>query len=408
MRMIAPFEVLLIIGITQGFVIAGLIWLNKKRSVSKLLLSLVLTVFNLLCIRIIILTGGLWQTQFFRYLPLAFDLAMQPLIWLYILSLTKPGFKLSKVHLIHFIPFAISIAYSSFVYIAVIPQKELVAKDVIANSFYFNNVKETEDFLSVISAIIYWWLGLRLVMRYRSWLYNNISNTDYPTYKWLKNVTLLMGILITGLTIDIILDYFFHFGTRYFLHWQVFFIYLAVLIYYLGFRGYQLHDKQIVVAKNEYRQEEVAFQDRYLETSIDKALPETFEVSATHTDEEIQLSDEKNQQVKEAIIKALEINELYLDPELNLNKLSKEIHLRPVIVSAVINSSFQMSFRNLINEYRVNKVKERFKDPASKQLSILGIAYECGFNSEASFYRIFKAEVGITPKEYIKRLQSST
>jgi methylphosphotriester-DNA--protein-cysteine methyltransferase len=46
-----------------------------------------------------------------------------------------------------------------------------------------------------------------------------------------------------------------------------------------------------------------------------------------------------------------------------------------------------MSFRNLINNYRVEEVKKRLGDPPS-HLSVLGMALDCGFNSKASFYRI--------------------
>ncbi|WP_315824842.1 AraC family transcriptional regulator [Paraflavitalea speifideaquila] len=113
------------------------------------------------------------------------------------------------------------------------------------------------------------------------------------------------------------------------------------------------------------------------------------------------LTAEKIQQVAQLIIEALETRKLFLDPELSLQKLAKEIKTPTAIVSAVINKSFQKSFRNLINEYRIAAVKARFHDPRSNQFSILGIAYDCGFNSEASFYRIFKTSVGLSPKEYL-------
>ncbi|MEI9942698.1 MAG: hypothetical protein WDN26_00605 [Chitinophagaceae bacterium] len=328
------FEVLLIVGIIHGFIITFLVWFNKKKSTSKLLLSFLLTAFNLLCIKILIFTTGLWQTQVFRYFPLALDLAIQPLIWLYISSLIKPGFQLVKKKLLHFIPFGISLAYSLFIYIVVLPEKGPAAKDIIANSFYFNTIKEVEDFLSIGSAVIYWGLGLSLLLKYRQWLYNTISDTDYPTYAWLKNVAVLMGVLIAGLTISILLDYLFNFGDRHFLHWQLFFIYLAALIYYLGFRGYQLPDKKVVVDRLQTQEE----------------LPILF-----NTEKEKKLPEEKSLQLHDDIIKALEVSELYLNPELNLQKLAKEINSTPALVSSVINSDFQKSFRNLINEYRVKK-----------------------------------------------------
>jgi AraC-like DNA-binding protein len=71
-------------------------------------------------------------------------------------------------------------------------------------------------------------------------------------------------------------------------------------------------------------------------------------------------------------------------------------------VSAIINQSFQMNFRNLVNKYRVEEVKIRLKSPPS-HLSILGIALNCGFNSEASFYRIFRQQVGLSPNDYIRK-----
>lgn len=398
------FEVLILIGVTQGFVISALIWFNRKRDISKLLLSFVLAVFNLLCIKILVHTTGLWQTQWLRYFPLAFELTIQPLIWLYTLSLISPDFKLTKKHLLHFIPFTISITYSIFIYIAAGPYKELIAKDAVANSFYFNNIKKAEDYLSIISSIAYWFLGLRLVLNYRRWLYNNISNTNYPTYDWLKNISVSMGILIILLTIDIILDSVFHFP--YFFHWQFFFIYLAALIYYLGFRGYNLPNKQIAVEKKEYQQAALRESEEFTKQPIDNPLQtDKIRAPSDKPSKEIKLSDEKRREIENTIRNAFEIKALYLDSELNLQKLANEINIPAATVSVVINSNFKKSFRNLVNEYRIKMVKQRLKDPKSNQFSILGIAYDCGFNSEASFFRIFKTIVGISPKEYAKQLQ---
>ncbi|MEO7045091.1 MAG: helix-turn-helix domain-containing protein, partial [Ferruginibacter sp.] len=371
------------------------------------LLSLVLIVFNFLCIKIIILTTGLWQTQLLRYIPLSFELAIQPLIWLYISSLTIPDFRLSKKYLIHFLPFSISFAYSLLIYIAVLFQKDLVVKDVIANSFYFNNVKEAEDFLSIISSLLYWLLSLRLVLQYREWVYSNISDTDYPTYAWLKNISILMGVLIAGLTVDIILDYFFHFGYHHFFHWQIFFVYLSILIYYMGFRGYQLADKKIIISNNAVQPNILIPRNQFKEELIDNpVLSEKFEEPSIFKDKETKLSIEKEKQVEEAITTAFEIKKLYLNPELNLQKFAKEINISSSVVSTVINTRFRKSFRNLVNEFRVKEVKQRLADPKSNRFSILGIAYQCGFNSEASFYRIFKATAGISPKEYVKQQQT--
>lgn len=394
------FDVLVLIGVTQGFVIAGLIWCNRRKSAGKLLLSFLLVAFNLLCLKILIHTTGLWQQPQLRYLPLAVELAISPLIWLYIAALVVRGFRFRRKHLLHFLPFAVFLAYALFIYIIVLPEQDLGVKDNIANSFSFNTVKAVEDYLTIIGAVLYWLAGLKLVWQYRKWLYNNIAATDAPTYAWLRNIAILMGVLILGLTVATILDYFFDFGTHHFVHWQLFFVYLALLIYYLGFRGYQLPGQKPVV----YPVNESSVEEPVLRVPV---LPADTVSISNYTEKTAKLADEKMQEIKEAILAAFEVAEIYLDPELSLQKLARSINTTPAIVSAVINSSFEKSFRNLVNDYRVEKVKKRLQGQGLMQLSLLGIAYESGFNSEASFYRIFKNATGCSPKEYIKQLKQS-
>jgi len=112
---------------------------------------------------------------------------------------------------------------------------------------------------------------------------------------------------------------------------------------------------------------------------------------------------EERQQIRKAIRKSLEQDKLYLDPHLSLQLLAKSIGKSPALISSVINKDLKESFRGMVNVYRIEAVKSRLVNPNSRHLSILGIAYECGFNSEASFYRIFKSATGISPKEYLAK-----
>jgi AraC-like DNA-binding protein len=387
------FEVFLIIGITNGFVISVIIWFAKRKEPDKILLSIILTVFNLLCLKIMMFTSGLWQTVFFRYFPLPFELAIQPLVFLYIASLTSLGFRLSKKHLLHFIPFAISFAYSLFVYLTVLPETDLLRKDAIADQFLFNGVKKAEDFLSLCSAVIYWYCGLRLLLRYRNWLYNDTSNTLFPTYTWLKNILVLFALFFLMLSVNILLDYGFDYGLNHFLHWQILFVYLAILIYYMGVKGYQQAENQLSIFPGALAQKQDEGEDYKIFQNEDNLVKEEIKLP----------TDEKVREASEAIIHLLVGEKIYLDPELNIQSLAQKLNLSPAFVSLVINSAFKKNFRNLINEYRVEEVKRRLEDPKSGQLSLLGIAYECGFNSEASFYRIFKNRTGVAPKEYLLR-----
>jgi AraC-like DNA-binding protein len=47
-------------------------------------------------------------------------------------------------------------------------------------------------------------------------------------------------------------------------------------------------------------------------------------------------------------------------------------------------------------------------NPDNQHLTIAGIAYEAGFNSQATFQRVFKNSVGISPSEYLLKNRIST
>jgi AraC-like DNA-binding protein len=50
----------------------------------------------------------------------------------------------------------------------------------------------------------------------------------------------------------------------------------------------------------------------------------------------------------------------------------------------------------------VEAFKEKITDPEFRNFSLLGIAFECGFNSKSAFNRIFKQTSGITPSQFKK------
>ncbi len=51
---------------------------------------------------------------------------------------------------------------------------------------------------------------------------------------------------------------------------------------------------------------------------------------------------------------------------------------------------------------RLREVAQRLTDPGNRNLTILGIVLDAGFNCSASFHRCFKREFGLTPSAFIK------
>jgi AraC-like DNA-binding protein len=70
-------------------------------------------------------------------------------------------------------------------------------------------------------------------------------------------------------------------------------------------------------------------------------------------------------------------------------------------LSEVINVGFHKNFNDFVNMYRVEAFKRMLLEDRQKQLSLLGMAFECGFNSKATFNRVFKKLTSTSPTEYL-------
>ena len=93
---------------------------------------------------------------------------------------------------------------------------------------------------------------------------------------------------------------------------------------------------------------------------------------------------------------------LYLDSEINLSGLAQKLNISPHTLSQVINQYYQMNFYEFINRYRVEEVKNQLMKAENKNMTIIAIAYDAGFNSKSSFHRIWKKFVGKSPTQFLK------
>ena len=113
------------------------------------------------------------------------------------------------------------------------------------------------------------------------------------------------------------------------------------------------------------------------------------------------LKSEEKQRILEDLQSLLGSGKPYLNAELSLAELSEMLNVSANQLSQVINEKLGKNFHQLINEYRVEEVKKNIHDSSR---TLLGIAFESGFNSKSSFNRIFKEFTGLTPSKYKKLL----
>jgi len=100
----------------------------------------------------------------------------------------------------------------------------------------------------------------------------------------------------------------------------------------------------------------------------------------------------------------MKVNHLYRDKRLTKGQLANQIGWTEVHLSNTLREGLEMNFNDFVNEFRVEDVKAKLKDPRSRGFTLIAIAEECGFNSKTSFYRIFKKFTGLTPSEYLERI----
>jgi AraC-like DNA-binding protein len=95
--------------------------------------------------------------------------------------------------------------------------------------------------------------------------------------------------------------------------------------------------------------------------------------------------------------------EVFTDNDLSLDKLARILGHPARQVSQVINSESGKSFKQFINEFRVDKAKSLLNDQTQQSLSIEVIALLCGFRSRSTFYEVFRKETGMSPGDFRSR-----
>lgn len=364
------FEVLLMIGIFQGLAVVPVLLFSRPKALNKTLLGIAILTFCLLFIKILLNATKLSHEPSFRYLPIAFELASAPLFYLYLRALTEKSFQWHAKLLLHFIPFFVAYGYALLVFCFSYFHPLVLSQDMAAKQLYYNEIKALEDWCIVISILTYLYLGYR---RYRTFQYlvaANNSDNNYPTLHWLKSIIIFSSVLWLYLLVNMVVSRFGTYKLNTELYWQLYYLYSAIFIYYISFKSYR------------------------------QAPPDLTQLYPVKSQPYLLSPHEQNELVS-AFKNLMAIEKIYLDPTLNLQNVAQKLNVNTSVLSQMINRYFDKSFREVINELRLDDVKSKLLDSSNKA-SILSLALESGFNSEASFYRVFKKNTGMSPTQYIK------
>ena len=116
------------------------------------------------------------------------------------------------------------------------------------------------------------------------------------------------------------------------------------------------------------------------------------------------LTSSFSSELKDKLVYLLDNDKIYRQSDVNLEKLSGMMETTRHNASQVINEHFGLNFFELMNKYRIAEALEILKDD-SKDLSIIQVAYEVGFNNKVTFNKSFKKHLSQTPSQYLLSLQ---
>ncbi|GAB3687358.1 hypothetical protein GCM10027592_00780 [Spirosoma flavus] len=375
---ISPFDIILLLGTVQGFILATLLWTNKKgRQLSNRLLATLIGLLAMMSLAV-----GFPQTNrlvglTFELLPFIMAMPIGPLIYFYSQSMLDASFQLGKRERRHFYPVILDMGAKiiGWVFIAGLILGFFEQKSGPFWGYVMDEYNAYVDIPRWASVTIYLFLTRRFLNRYET----SVSSANYPQLRWLRQFVLVFLVFQTIWLIHLI-PYIYP-ASRYPLldlfGWYPIYIPITILIYWLGLKGY-LHTRTENVAQ-----------------------PAPKPAGA-------ELPENTVNQVADTLRKAMVTDRLFLDPELTVEKVGQHTQLPPKLISAVLNQHLHKGFNSFINEYRIREVTLRLIDPAYERLTLTGIAFDCGFNSQATFQRTFKQLTGVSPKEYLSQHAKNT
>ncbi len=346
----------LIVGsaVINGLIYSLLVLFKKENRVANYFLCLLLISLSLTFTPYIIEGKYFNKFLWLSWVPLSLAYWIGPSLYFYIQHLTKPHYQFKQKQLWHFVPIVLNYFHSIY-----------HALSDGSNPFpYFHVFAEFLEICALISVFIYCWLSYKELSSYNQSILDQLSNIEHVHLKWLRNFIKILAILFFVVSIYFLLTNqivnktypesikLYRNGTL---------LLYALAMYWLTIGGYR--------------------QSQTINTPINlQPVPKSVK--------------------SDKLIAIMKEQQLYLDPELSLNSLSRSTGFSEREISTILNQDLQKNFYQFVNEFRVEDVKVKLIDPANQHLKIVSLAYESGFNSKATFNRIFKNQVGKSPQEF--------
>ena len=363
-------NLIILFGAVHGLIFGFIVLLNKKHPGAPFL-GLFMFVLAYNGFETLNWSAGLDQyILFFDLFPFIVIFAAGPSLYLYVTRLLHPEGALStKKILAHYSIAGLQLIFRSVIVILYFLWKDGIIQDKTIPEWLLAAYSSYSEPLSVIVFLVYLGATLQQFRKFKqTHNQSGFRQVKRPILKWMNSLLLCMTLLgllwpLTVLAPSLIPS------LPYDVHYYPIEVLLVLFIYWIAFAGYH-YTKAI-------DQQAVRSQD---------VVP--------------------SGEAKEVLARLRDIMERekpYLDPRLNLHKLAFAAGIPAKRISTILNQHARHSFSDFVNEYRMREVKAKLLTPENQHLTISGIALESGFNSHATFQRVFRTATGMSPRKYVAR-----
>ncbi len=362
------------LGAFQAFLFSLLLLIKKEKKPADKFLAGFFFVICLYLLNIYSVKYAVWKSHPNIILIITFvSLTYGPLLYFYVTSLIRR--RISKKQLLyHSLPILGT-------FIVILP---FIFRDDNEKWLYFTdkfinlplNVS-IGTFLQYLSAPIYFIWIINILNGHKEHLKNTHSSTDRISLGWMRK--LLYGVITIWL-IDCANVYALNFtdlDVHYSISWLIKFCFIAFIIL-IGFYGINQGNIFATVQVND-------------------------EKESTSAKEAKKIVSYKNaEEYTDKLIRYMQTEKIYLNNDIRIQDIAICLNLPVHVLSHIINTNLNQNFYDFVNTYRINEAKFRLLDEKYKSLTIVAIAFDCGFNSKATFNRLFKQYTGLTPSQFKK------
>lgn len=379
------YQVAILIGAIQATVLIVLLLRKTDNRKANYLLAVVLLIIGRMDITDLVPDRDLAQQ--YPLIIVFFDeylCTLGVLLYFYVQSLTQANFKFNRSFW-QITGFTLAIDAT----INIVRYYCFISKACPKNAFIlFLEVFDIVTIFIVATSLV---LAFITLQKHEKSIKGRFTNLEKVTLQWLQNFMKVLGLLavywaLMVLTDILVYDYkindvFYHISS----------ISLVCLVYWIGFSQYMRPPMVIV----EQLPPKIVFKD-VARSKQHHATPKTH------------LNNSEMQHYAQLLQEAMQQHKLYLDSTLSLNSLAIHLNISPKHISQTLNQFIGKNLNDFVNEYRIEEVKQKLLDSKYAHLTILGIAFEAGFNSKATFQRMFKKVAKVSPSEFKKQQQANT